>query len=148
MLKQKALSLLARREHSRWELEQKLVQRGFALEAIAPILADLEQTGVLCDERFVGCYLRSRSSRGMGPSKILAELRHKGIQNNIVTAHPQWPLIDWQAIAQRVASSRFELTELSSEQKLKLSRFLYQRGFGQNEIHHVLRKASQLKQED
>ncbi|MDP7464326.1 MAG: hypothetical protein QF614_07540, partial [SAR324 cluster bacterium] len=51
-VRRKALDLLANREHSSWELRQKLRQRFQDAEAIGECLTLLEERGYLSDERF------------------------------------------------------------------------------------------------
>ena len=47
-----ALDLLARREHSGFELKQKLCVKNFASDEIAAVLEILKQKGFQSDERF------------------------------------------------------------------------------------------------
>ncbi len=74
-----ALDLLARREHSRRELERKLGARGFTDELIAPTLDALEESGELASARFTASFIRARAAKGQGPARIRAELAERGI---------------------------------------------------------------------
>ncbi|MBT5886904.1 MAG: hypothetical protein HOH56_03820, partial [Acidiferrobacteraceae bacterium] len=47
-----AMRLLARREHSREELRLKLVQRGFEISSIDPVLVELIEQDYLSDARY------------------------------------------------------------------------------------------------
>ncbi len=79
-LRRAAMDLLARREHSRAELLDKLQRRFPDAEALfAEVLDQLKADGLLDDERFCEAYVRYRRSRGAGPLLIRQELRQKGV---------------------------------------------------------------------
>ena len=90
VLRDKALYLLARREHARQELLVKLQQRGFALSVIHSLLDELENENLLNEGRFIGSFIRMRSFRGMGPLKICVELQKRGIDRNRILANEDW----------------------------------------------------------
>ena len=73
-----AMRLLTRREHSSQEIKQKLVYKGFDSALIENLIKELRQENLLSDERFAESYVRSRISRGYGPSRIRQELRQRG----------------------------------------------------------------------
>ena len=56
----RALKLLALREHSRKELENKLRQKGCSADDIIIALDRLEEENFLSDRRFCESYIRSR----------------------------------------------------------------------------------------
>ena len=83
-VRRKALDLLANREHSSWELRQKLRQRFQDTEAISECLTLLEERGYLSDERFARCFLESRiANQDHGPYRLLAELQQRGIAREL-----------------------------------------------------------------
>ena len=92
-----ALDLLARREHSRRELERKLGARGFADELIAPTLDGLEESGELASARFTASFIRARAGKGQGPARIRAELAERGIDREQAAEHFRAAAIDWAA---------------------------------------------------
>jgi regulatory protein len=77
--KDSALNLLARREHSRMELTQKLKLRNFSENEISQTIEQLTQQDLQSDKRFAECYMRSRAEKGFGPVRIKFELREKGV---------------------------------------------------------------------
>lgn len=81
---QTALRMLARREHSCFELRQKLQQKGHSPEAIVQTLDKLLQDNYLNEERFTESYIRSRSNKGYGSLRISAELKEKGISKELI----------------------------------------------------------------
>jgi regulatory protein len=90
------MDLLARREHSRAELLEKLQRRFPGAEALfAELLDQLTDDGLLDDARFCEAYVRYRRSRGAGPLLIRQELRQKGVaahslQACLDTGAPEW----------------------------------------------------------
>ena len=135
----KSLDLLARREHSIWELRQKLRQRFSGFREVEPVLLQLEEQKFLCDERFSLNFVRSRmANRSWGAYRLRAELKQRGVAG-------QW--ID-QALASEVDESVLrEKAEALVRKfgfptdpaaKRKLAQKLYQRGFSQELINQVL----------
>ena len=86
-VRKRALSMLARREHSGAELRAKLAAQGFPSDIIDDALSDLNRSGWLSDERFVEAFVRVRSERGYGPVRIRAELRERGIDDELTAVH-------------------------------------------------------------
>ena len=70
----KALGMLARREHSRRELRLKLRQKGYEGEEAGAALDRLGEQHYQDDDRFAGMLVRSRVSQGYGPMRVRAEL--------------------------------------------------------------------------
>lgn len=129
-LKNKAIYLLYRRDHSRRELTRKLIQKGFQANAITDVLDELENEGLLNEQRFIGSFIRSRRARGFGPLKICAELKERGIDRDLCLVHEEWQEELWQNSAIMLCAKRFGLAaEKTSEQKILQSRYLQQRGF-------------------
>lgn len=139
--KRRALDLLARREHSRLELERKLGARGFAADAIAAALDGLEQSGALAGDRFTESFIRSRAARGQGPVRIRAELAARGVDQALLTAALAEPGIDWAEIAAAVRSKRFG-AELPRDfkERARQMRFLEYRGFERAHVDAALGK--------
>jgi len=138
-LKNKAIYLLARREHSRQELILKLKQKGFNAEAIPSVLDELEDEGLLNEQRFIGSFIRSRRTRGFGPLKICAELKIHGIDRHLWLTNEEWQEELWQNSATMICAKRFSLVaENTAEEKMRLSRYLQQRGFTSQQIKIAL----------
>ena len=85
-IRAKALELLARREHSRLELRQKLLQRGFPIERIEPVLDRLIEERLLDEGRYAELYACARADKGYGPLRIARELRERGVPDDAVAA--------------------------------------------------------------
>ena len=136
----KALSLLARREHSAQELKTKLLQRGYESTAVMAVLSSLEGERLLSDERFVREFVAARVRRGSGPLKIREELRGRGVTGEFV----EDVLTDLKsgaaAGAEAARRKRFGAAHPKDmRERARQARFLQQRGFAMEDIRKALK---------
>ncbi len=79
-VREKALELLSFREHSRKELEDKLVSRRFPREVVIDVVDGLSRTGIVDDRRFAEQFVRSRiRTKPHGRSGLVSMLRVRGL---------------------------------------------------------------------
>jgi regulatory protein len=78
----KAEELLARRNHSRSELQSKLREREIPEESILRICGRLERDGVLDDAAFARRQARMLRDRDWGPRQIRRKLREHGVSED------------------------------------------------------------------
>lgn len=135
--RRRAMDLLARREHSRLELERKLASREFEPELIAVVLDELEHDGLLSAERFIRSFINSRYSRGQGPRRISRELAERGIEG--VGSWLNDECYDWDDLARTTRLKRFgSEPPADAKDKAKQIRFLEYRGFEYDQIRQAL----------
>ena len=132
------MNLLARREHSRRELLQKLSRR-FPNEAerVGVEVCQLTAEGLQSDARLAEAFIRARTSRGQGPSKIRIELKGKDVTDADIALAFEEAEVDWFALASEVVLKKFgDLADQEVDIRLKAraSRFLQQRGFSYDHI--------------
>jgi len=84
-LRERALKLLARREHSRAELARKLAIHAEDPAEIERVLDDFERRGWLSERRVVEQLVHARRSR-YGARRIERDLREKGVSEEAVAA--------------------------------------------------------------
>lgn len=134
-----AMRLLARREHSRLELQQKLSAKGFNAPELEGLLSQLEAESSLSDARFTEAYIRSRRQRGFGPLRIRLELQRRGVADETVATYLQANSADWVELARAQYKKRFgERRVPSYEERARRARFLLGRGFSKEVIFKVL----------
>jgi len=134
-----AVELLARREHSRLELERKLASRGFPAAVIAPALDALERSGVLAAHRFTESFIRSRLAKGKGPVRIRAELAERGVAQDEAAELLRGPDIDWLATVRAVRRKRFGAdAPRDFKERARQARFLEYRGFTAEQVRAAL----------
>lgn len=140
-LRVRAMRYLARREHSRAELQHKLqphVQEGENLDAV---LDELEKRSWLSDARATTQWVGAKRSR-FGSQRIVHELRQKGIPENLIAeTMPQLKETELDA-AKDVWQRKFGVQPVDSKEKAKQIRFLQSRGFSVEVILKVLKLAS------
>jgi len=147
-LRRSAMDYLARREHSRTELFNKLLRKYPELEShLSAVLEQLELDGLLSDERFTEAYIRYRRNRGFGPLLIRQELRGKGVSNSLLEAHLESGESVWQesliALVQRKSRGQEDF-EKDVKARQKLFRFCLSRGFSADQIGRALRGKLEL----
>ncbi|MGB1140372.1 MAG: regulatory protein RecX [Halioglobus sp.] len=134
-----AMDLLARREHSRRELREKLVKR-FGDEPLLDEQLDLlAEENLQCDQRYADSLLRQRISRGHGPVRIRQEMRQKGVGNAEIEAAMMAEDVDWYARAEATYHRKFGvIPPVDIKDKSKRMRFMQYRGFDVEHYRHLL----------
>lgn len=138
-IRERAMDLLARREHSRYELYNKLRQKGFESNEIEAALERLLSDGLLDDARFAESYVRYRAQAGFGPLRICLELRERGIEESVINDLINQPEIDWEKHLRAAWLKKYnQLEPFGSKAYAAQLRFLTQRGFAPETIHKIL----------
>jgi regulatory protein len=133
--RKKAMDYLARREHGRSELYDKLMRFGFDAEVADDAVAQLVEDGLQSDTRFVEAFVRSRINQGKGPAKIRADLRQKGVNDGVTEDGIQEADQDWYALAVEVRLKKCGTKRPAEfKEKARQMRFLQSRGFEQDQI--------------
>ena len=134
-LNERAMNLLARREHSVTELKTKLLKADFDRDDINAVIEKLTTAGLQSDQRFTEDYLRYRSQRGFGSQRIRLELKERGVADEIINTTLQEADIDWFSLAMTVRCKRFgEQSPDEYKDRAKQQRFLQYRGFTHEQI--------------
>ena len=134
----KALELLARREHSRLELRQKLIQRGFSTDCIESALDQLAEEHLLDEARFAELYACGRADKGYGPLRIARELRERGVPEDQVAATLATLEDDWFAKLRDLHRKRFKShIPADAAGRLQQTRVLRQHGFTLDQIKRL-----------
>ena len=134
-----AVRLLARREHSRLELTRKLGNRGHPDTLIEETVNDLARAGLQSDKRFADAFVRSALGRGQGPLKIRAGLAERGVDSDIASAHLDVESHEWCERAAGALGKRFgSVPPQNRADWAKRARFLAGRGFSSDVVAKVL----------
>ncbi len=146
----RAIRILAMRDHSEQELRRKLaapVMSKNGPEALDVTPEELEQVVAWCienryldDNRFVGQFIASRSRKGYGPARIRQELSQKGIARQAVEQAMRECDIDWVSLARAQAQRKYgEPLPSAFAEKVKIQRFLLYRGYLMEDIQEIWR---------
>jgi len=133
-LRRRAMDYLARREHSRFELRNKLSEKAADVDValIDLVLDRLVANGLLSDERFAESYVQSRINRGYGPVYIRYQLRQRRVEAELIDGmldcNDQIWLHRLEELIRRKSGST-SLPLRGSPPWQKLQRFILSRGF-------------------
>lgn len=138
--RRKALDLLARREHAVGEIRDKLINKGVGRQVVDNTVENLVVEGLLSDRRFVEDFLRARKNRGYGPLRIKAELRQRGIDDELVLDFINPRDEQWAENIRNVWHKRFG-GQLPGDMKerARQTRFLQYRGFTSEQISQLFK---------
>jgi regulatory protein len=137
-LRDRALRALARRDHSRAELAQKLSTHATP-EDIAALLDQLQQSGLLSDERFAEGFVAVRAAR-FGAAKLRHGLRARGLAETLIEATLVAERETESARARDVWRRKFGALPANAEEYARQARFLQGRGFSGDVIRSVLKE--------
>ena len=141
----RALKYLSQREHSRLELERKLAPHVEEGEDLAAVLDALETKNYINPERVAQSVLYRRSSK-LGNSRVLHELRSKGLDEDTVRAAAEQLKDTEHARAWDIWQRKFGEVPTTPQARMKQMRFLASRGFCGDVVSKVLR--GQAPEED
>ena len=134
-LRARALRLLARREHSRAELERKLGPHAGSAEVIAGVVEALVQKKQLSDERYAEERARTLS-RKYGAARIRQDLKARGVDPELVSrVSAEGELERARGILER----KYRQPAVTREERAKRMRFLQGRGFSSDVVVALLR---------
>ena len=146
----RAVRILAMRDHSEQELRRKLaapVMGKNGPEEIDATPEDYDKVIAWCiesryldDDRFVQQFIASRSRKGYGPARIRQELSQKGIARQAVEQAMRECDIDWVSLARAQAQRKYgEPLPSAFTEKVKIQRFLLYRGYLMEDIQEIWR---------
>jgi regulatory protein len=144
---EKAVQLLARREHGRRELAFKLMQKLPALQdqpgLVESVLDHCQAQGWLDEARFVEAAVREQMQRRQGPFKIRHWLRQRCEQDALIDAHLAYETEVWVSLAQEALAKKYGADWLDQakgdrKQQQRAQRFLHSRGFDGDQIRRAL----------
>lgn len=136
---QRAVRLLARREHTRVELARKLAPHG-THEEIETVLNELARSGLQSDDRFAENYVRSQAAR-LGAARLRQALRTKGVAGELIDVRVA-ELPDEAERARDVWQRKFATPPADAREWAKQARFLQGRGFSVEVIRRLLKDAA------
>jgi regulatory protein len=135
----KSLDLLSRREHSVFELIQKLKKRYGPNKLINDAIIRLQESNLLDDQRFAEAYIKVRARKGFGPRRIDAELQQRKVSETIINEELSM-IEDWNALALAAFKKKFGNLQKDTKKILKAKSFLQNRGFSFEQIEFCIQE--------
>lgn len=142
-LRNRALQMLSRREHSRFELQRKLepYMEEESGDELGAVLDRLEKENLLSDVRMAEMLVRSRAERGKGPRWIKQDLRQRGVSDKIIDKVLNQTDNDWLERGMAVCIKRFGISIAETlHERSRRARFLIYRGFSPDQVETILRQ--------
>jgi len=140
---EKSFRLLGIRPRSKKELEKKLKEKGFAEKIIKNTLKRLKELGYLDDRKFTQAWLEARKLSSKGKFVIQRELKEKGVNEEIIkkTLEDYKSEEEFERALKLAEKKRRAYKKLPFfEKKIKISRFLANRGFSWEIISRILKR--------
>ena len=135
----KSLDLLSRREHSVFELIQKLKKRYGSSNLIDDVIIRLQESNLLDDQRFAEAYIKVRARKGFGPRRIDAELQQRKVSEAII--NQELSIIEnWNELALLAFKKKFSNFQKDTKEILKAKSFLQNRGFSFEQIEFCIQE--------
>ncbi len=140
--KAKAMSLIAYRPRSVFEIRAKLREKQFSEDAVQKALKDLVRVGLLNDRQFAGSFVRTRLVQKPCGSRLLKQqLRQKGIDEQIIDSviHEEFAEIEESEMVYKLAEKQKRKPgEDKRKAARRLSGFLLRRGFSWDAVKPVI----------
>lgn len=130
-----AMNLLAMREHSAFELREKLGRKFPNHEGVDAVITLLIEQRLQSDQRFAEAFINMRYRQAKGPVLIAMELKAKGVAPAIVEGCMEALGLDWNALVHKLRLKKFgQSRPLDLKERAKQVRFLQSRGFDSQHI--------------
>ena len=139
LARERALTLISRRQMSAKELREKLRQKGVDPETAAWCADWLAERGLLDEEAYAAAVVRHYAAKGFGAGKVRAELARRGVPRELADAALE-AMPEGDDRLDRLIAARLKDPNDRDEVR-KLSASLYRRGFSGEEIRSALRRA-------
>ena len=137
-LRSRALGLLARREHSRVELQRKLSPHTEDAQELIDLLDDFTRRGWLSDARFAEALVHDKQAK-FGTSRLAYELRQRGVEESVIRDQLAELKDSELERARQVWQSKFGVLPEDAKARAKQMRFLQSRGFSFEVIGKIMR---------
>lgn len=140
-----ALALLGRRDYTRAELGDRLIDKGYAPDDVATALDALTADGTVNDARVAAVIVRVASQvKGRGRLRIRQELMARGVDRRVADAALAGHVTSDEVAALAKVLARKRLPpDLSQAQRRALFQRLMRRGFSPDVIRNALRGGSE-----
>jgi regulatory protein len=134
-LRARALRLLARREHTRQELENRLSPHAGSSAELQSLISGLRQKNQLSEERFAEGRAR-QLARKYGAARIRQDLKAKGVSEELISRFSSSE--NEMQKAKEILERKYRTPPATREEKAKRMRFLQSRGFSSEIIFKLL----------
>jgi len=148
--KNTALRIIERSYKTEKEMKERLIEKGYDLDAILPIVDFLKEYGFIDDSAYIKMYIKDRI-RSQGAGKIKYSLIKKGIDPDVIEANLADINKDEERnVALELAKKKHSQLSLREDDVYKLSnklcRFLVGRGYDYALVKDVIKKTMNIEE--
>lgn len=144
----KAMDIISRKPVTKKELQNKLFDKGYDESVVSVALEELTELGYLNDYDYATLYLDYAAEKCYGKKKIVYELSHKGVSNDII----------YEVLSEHYKPTSEELADMIQSKygcvdcsdlkiKQKLVRFFVSRGFGFDEANDAIKHYENMQKD-
>ncbi len=139
-VRDRAVALLARADHSVFRMRQKLVGRGYDRSIVDGVLTDLTHDGLLNDARFAASWVRDRIRRHPeGQPALIAGLRQRGVDSVTAESAVSDVLVEDEVSLEDVARALAErFLRVRGSTPVSVSAKMMRRGFAPVVVRRVV----------
>jgi regulatory protein len=139
-----AVRILTNRDHSFYELKQKLQQRAIENEVIGAVMAECERLNYINDERTARLYISQLNRKCFGKRYIKMALKKKGLRGDAIEniLLQKCSEVEERKKAARLLGKKMKASNQEKEaakRRDNIYRFLYARGFSKDVITDLIR---------
>jgi regulatory protein len=141
-----AVRILANRDHSKYELQQKLRQRGFTSKVIDAVMRECERFNYINDPRTAQVYISQLKRKCFGKRYIRMALKKKrlsgtAIENILLQNYPDADEFEYAGKLLEKKMEAFAREADQRKRRQKMYRFLYGRGFSKGVIRELVKSS-------
>ncbi len=139
-----AVRILTLRDHFKYELQQKLQQRGFTSEVVDTVITECKRLNYIDDNRTAHLYISQLKRKCFGRRYIRRALKKKrlsGVAIEKILLQNYTPAEEREYTGKLLEKKMktFNREEDSKKKRDKIYRFLYSRGFNKDIITDLIR---------
>ncbi len=149
LLYNKVLSLISRRPRTEKEVIDYLHKHEAGETLVSSMISRLKERKFLDDKAFITWYIDQRNTfRPKGKTALVAELRQKGISNDLIAASFIEEPIDEMSLAKVAVTKKLRQFARVPEDKRKekIIGFLSRRGFSWNTVNYIVQNWDKVVQ--
>lgn len=138
--KSAAVSFLALKLRTAYEVEQKLSEMGYDEATIERVIENLKEISYIDDYSYAGKYIAEKTKLKPKSAKLLSmELGQKGISDDIISSAFEAIQLDEEAVAVELLRKKYAKYSSFDEKTIqKMKTFLMSRGFGYSLISRAI----------
>ena len=132
-----AISMIARRKRSKWEMEQYLKRKSYSDNTINKILNKLSNTKLLDDKEFARAWVDNRRLlKQTSQRRLWQELKQKRVPDSVISEVLEYDEIDEKQVLAEIVEKK--KTQSRYQDGEKLIAYLLRQGFNYGDIKEVI----------